>query len=84
MNASFSVTAEDSCSTLLTNDRALVLVARSRGLEYYWLTTLVLKAVKEDELGKVEAKDLLTELIRAGMNLKPQVYSLLLKKIDGN
>lgn len=81
-DASLLLLAEKKDSILLTNDRALILVARSRNVEYYWLTTLVLKRVKEGDLGKNEALDLLDELIAAGMNLAPKVYSKLRKKID--
>ncbi len=82
VDASLLLLAEKRDSILLTNDRALILVARSRNVDYYWLTTLVLKRVKEGDLGKNEALDLLDELIAAGMNLGPKVYSKLRKKID--
>ena len=82
-DASLLLLTEEKGSVLVTNDRALILVARSRELEYYWLTTLVLKSVKDGHMGKEESKEVLIDLIDAGMNLKPRVYSKIVKNIDG-
>lgn len=81
-DASLLILAENTSSNLLTNDRALILVAKSRDIEYYWLTTLLLKATKEGKLEKSESKELLEELVNVGVHLKPQVYSKVLKKIE--
>lgn len=81
-DASLLILSEKTSSILLTNDKPLILVAKSRGIEYYWLTTLLLKAAKDGILERSESKELLEELVQAGMNLKPQVYSKILKKID--
>lgn len=67
---------------LLTNDKALILVARSRNIEYYWLTTLILKSVKEEVVSGEEGKKILDDLIDVGMNLETRVYSKIIKKID--
>ncbi len=67
---------------LLTNDEALILVARSRNIEYYWLTTLILKSVREEVVSGEEGKKILDDLIDVGMNLDTRVYSKIIKKID--
>lgn len=69
-------------SILLTNDKALILVARSRNIEYYWLTTLLLKSVKDGVLSGEEGKKILDDLIDVGVNLETRVYSKIVKKID--
>ena len=81
-DASLLVLSEDTSSILLTNDRALILIAKSRNVEYYWLTTLLLKSTKEGKLGKNEAKELLRGLLSAGMNLDTRVYSEIIDRIE--
>ncbi len=81
-DASLLILAEDTSSILLTNDRALIMIAKTRNIEYYWLTTLILKSTKEGRLETVEGKAILGDLVDAGMNLKPQVYSRILKILD--
>ncbi|MFW6196902.1 MAG: hypothetical protein ACOC5D_06170 [Thermoplasmatota archaeon] len=65
---------------LLTNDRALILVAKSRNIEYYWLTTLILKSVRDGLISDVKGKELLDDLVDVGMNLDTRVYSKIIKK----
>ena len=64
--------AED--EPLLANDRALIGVARSHGVDTRWVTTLLLLCVKDDVLSGEEANDVLYDLVSEGMNLSPQVY----------
>lgn len=83
-DASLLLLAEDNSSEsfLLTNDRALILVAKSRNIEYYWLTTLILKSVKDGYMSRSEAKLAIDELIDVGMNIDTRVYSKIVRKID--
>jgi len=67
---------------LLINDAALVQVARSRGIECWWMTTLLLKSVAKGIITKSEAKNLLADLIHAGMRIRTEVYILVLDEID--
>lgn len=81
-DASLLILADDTSSELLTNDRALIMIAKTRNIEYYWLTSLLLKSTKEGKLKVEEAKTILCDLVDVGMNLTPQVYSQILKKLD--
>lgn len=67
---------------LLSNDYALILLGRSKGVECWWLTTLILKMVKEKMMEKKEAEQILYDLVRAGMRLKSEVYATILREIQ--
>lgn len=67
---------------LLANDRALIEVARSHGVECYWVTTLLLGCTKEGVVDAEEAKDVLYDLVDAGMNLDPQVYAQVQRRLE--
>jgi len=73
--------AEDDEEVLLANDKGLVEVARSHGVDCWWVTTLLLSATKEADLATEEATDLLYDLVDEGMNLHPKVYSKVQKKL---
>lgn len=68
---------------LLANDRGLIAVARSHGVECDWVTTLLLRCTARGVLGADEAKDVLYELVDSGMNLDPRVYVRVQKELDG-
>ncbi|MFH1255794.1 MAG: DUF3368 domain-containing protein [Candidatus Diapherotrites archaeon] len=81
-DAELLVIAKEQKDILLTNDFLLVQVARAAGVECYWPTTFALKCVKKKIISRAEAKELLFQLINAGMRLKIEVYAAILKKID--
>ena len=63
---------------LLTNDASLYYYALSQGVKAYWLTTLLLIAVKKRKIDKNEAENTLLELVSAGgMHLKSDILSKL-------
>lgn len=66
---------------LVSNDKALLDVARSHEVEGWWVTTVLLKATKEHHLSPDRASDLLYELVDEGMNLEPRVYTRLQREI---
>lgn len=66
---------------LLANDKGLIEVARSHGVECWWVTTLLLRCAKEGDLTAEEATDLLYDLVDEGMNLHPKVYTQVQKKL---
>jgi hypothetical protein len=74
-DASVILLAEDDEGILLANDKGLIEVARSHGVECWWVTTLLLSATKEGTLTAEAAIDLLYDLVDEGMNLHPKVYS---------
>lgn len=82
-DASLLLLAEEGDWTLLTNERPLIQVARARNVETYWVTTLLLRCVKDDHLTPEEGKRALYDLVDAGMNLSGKVYATIQKKIEG-
>lgn len=81
-DASLILLAEENNDVLLSNDYVLIKVARSRGVEAWWLTTLLLKVLERKALKKEEAKQLLLDLIGGGMRLSVEVYAAILKRIE--
>jgi predicted nucleic acid-binding protein len=80
-DASVILLAEDDEEILLANDRGLIEVARSHGVECWWVTTLLLRCTKEGDLTAAEAADVLYDLVDEGMNLHPKVYARVQKKL---
>jgi predicted nucleic acid-binding protein len=73
--------AEDGETVLLANDKGLITVGRSHDVECWWVTTLLLKCAKEGTLSAGEASDLLYDLVDEGMNLSPQVYTKIQRRL---
>jgi len=61
--------------TLLTNDRVLVTIARTTGVEARWLTQAVIEASKAKILSTREARVLLRDLVRAGLRIRSEVLA---------
>jgi predicted nucleic acid-binding protein len=81
-DASVILLADDGEEFLLANDKGLIEVARSHGVECWWVTTLLLKCTKEGLLTSTEANEVLYDLVDSGMNLHPKVYSQVQQKIQ--
>lgn len=81
-DASVILLAEGEGELLLANDKGLIEVARSHGVDCWWVTTLLLKCTKAGVVDADEAKDVLYDLVDAGMNLSPQVYVQVQRKLD--
>lgn len=81
-DASIILLAKEKKKKLLSNDYVLIKLARSKGIESWWLTTLLLKSVKEKRFNKEEAKDTLFDLIKSGMRISVEVYAKFLEKIE--
>ena len=60
---------------LLTNDRVLVTIARTTGVEARWLTQAVIDASKAKILSTREARVLLRDLVRAGLRTRSEVLA---------
>jgi predicted nucleic acid-binding protein len=69
--------AEKLKAPLLANDKALILIARSRGVEARWVTTALLELVKKRIVTKPDAKKILFDLLQSGMRLRAEVYAAL-------
>jgi predicted nucleic acid-binding protein len=80
-DASVILLAADGEEILLANDKGLIEVARSHGVECWWVTTLLLSCTKDGYTTADEAINLLYELVDEGMNLHPKVYAQVQKKL---
>jgi predicted nucleic acid-binding protein len=80
-DASVILLADDDEELLLANDKGLIEVARSHGVECWWVTTLLLRCAKTGELTAEEATDVLYDLVDEGMNLHPKVYARVQKTL---
>lgn len=81
-DSSLIVLAEEKKKILLSNDYALIMVARSKGIECWWPTTFILRCLKKGVITKKEAKQILFDLIDSGMRLSNEVYAAILREID--
>ncbi|WP_101295158.1 hypothetical protein [Halegenticoccus soli] len=80
-DASVILLAEADEEILLANNKGLIEVARSHGVECWWVTTLLLRCAKEGDVTADEATDVLYDLVDEGMNLHPKVYARVQKKL---
>ncbi len=81
-DASVILLAEQRDDALLANDKALIEVARSHGVACWLVTSLVVHGARTEILTAQEAQDVLEELVEAGMNLSPQVFVRIRRKLD--
>lgn len=81
-DASLVILALDNKDALLSNDRALILAARAKNVDCYWVTSLLLGCLKEGLMDGDEARNILFDLSDAGMNLKSRVFARLLRVIE--
>lgn len=81
-DASIILLARERQDILLSNDFALIMIARSKGIECWWLTTFLLRCLERKIITKKEAKQILFDLVQAGMRLSNDVYAAILKEIE--
>jgi len=81
-DASIILLAKEKQDILVSNDYVLIMVARSKGIRCWWLTTFLLKCLEKKIIIKKEAKQILFDLIEAGMRLDNAVYTAILKEIE--
>ena len=81
-DASIIVLAKEKQEILISNDYALIMVARSKGIECWWLTTFLLRCLKRKIITKKEAKQMLFDLVEVGMRLDNAVYAAILNEIE--
>ena len=74
--------AEEKHDIILSNDFSLIIIARSKGIECWWLTTFLLRCTGRKIITKKEAKQILFDLVQAGMRLSNDVYAAILKEIE--
>ena len=81
-DASIILLAEERQDILLSNDFALIMIARSKGIECWWLTTFLLRCLERKIMTKKEAKQIIFDLVQSGMRLSNDVYAAILKEIE--
>lgn len=59
----------------LDNDKERIEIARSHGIKYWWMTTLLLRCTKDGSLAPDEATDGQYGLVDEGTNLYPKEYA---------
>lgn len=74
--------AADRDEALLANDKGLIEVARTQGVDCWWVTTLLLAMTEDGVLTSSEATDILYDLVDSGMNLHPQIYAQVQQKLE--
>lgn len=80
-DASVVLHASDREERLLANDRGLIEVARTHGVDCWWVTTLLLSCAKHGSLSGDAATSVLYDLVDAGTNLDPQVYAQVRRRL---
>ncbi|MDI6916594.1 MAG: hypothetical protein QMC80_02210 [Thermoplasmatales archaeon] len=81
-DVSIVLLAKETKDILLSNDKSLIVVGKSKGVICWWLTTFILNLVKKRLVTKKDTKQVSFELVEAGMRLRVEVYAALLKEID--
>jgi len=74
--------ADERDCPLVANDKGLISVARSHGVDCVWVTSVLLRATNADVLSSEEASRVCYDLVDEGMNLHPKVYSRVQKALD--
>lgn len=82
VDATLILLAEQVEGILLTNDKALIILARSRGISWLWLTSFLLKLCKNKKIKKEEALRILYELVQSGLNLEAKIYAIVERKLN--
>lgn len=81
-DASVLLLADERSEVMLANDKGLIEVGRTFGVDCWWVTTLLLSVTKEGDLTGDQAGDVLYDLVDTGMNLHPKVYSRVLAALE--
>ncbi len=81
-DASVILLAKQDEKILLSNDYALISVAKSYGVKCWWITSFILHCLRKDIVTKEESKKILYNLVESGLRLNNTVYSVILNEID--
>src|SRR3989344_3432351 len=81
-DASVILIAKNQKDIILSNDYALITTAKSKNIECWRLTTFIIKILKKKIITKKEAKEIMSDLIKAGMRLKNEIYVAILDEIE--
>ena len=74
--------AKKHSTSLVTNDKWLVKIAVSLGIDAFWTTTLIFLAVKKKIISKNQGRKILRKLALSGMHLRTDVYEAILSALE--
>ncbi len=74
--------AKDRKDILFSNDYAIIITARSEGVECLWPSSFILRCLEEKIITKGEARKILRDLINSGMWLRSDIYAAVLEEIE--
>lgn len=74
--------AQKHSTSLVTNDRWLIKIAVSLGIDALWTTTLILSAVKKKIVTKNQGRNVLRKLVLSGLHLRTDVYEAILSTLE--
>lgn len=74
--------AERRSTNLVTNDKWLIKIAVSLGIDALWTTTLILLAIKNKIMRRNQGRAILRKLVLSGLHLRTDVYEALLSAIE--
>ena len=74
--------AEKYSTSLVTNDKWLIKIAVSLGIDALWTTTLILLGVKKKIVSKNQGRDMLRKLVLTGLHLRTDVYEAILTTLE--
>ncbi len=81
-DASIILLVKEKKELLVSNDSALIQVAKIKGIDCWWLTTCIIEAVKKRIFSAKKAKEIIFLLITHGMYLENKVYAQVLEEIE--
>ena len=81
-DASLIVLAEEKKQLIISNDYALIMIARSKNIKCWWMTTFLLRCAKEKVVTKNETKKILFQLVQVGLRINNSVYTFMLQEIE--
>ena len=76
--------AEKHSTSLVTNDKWLIKIAASFGINAFWTTTLILSAIKKKIISKNQGRKILRRLVLSGLHLRTDVYEAILTALEEN
>ena len=74
--------AEKHSTSLVTNDKWLIKIAVSLGIDAFWTTTLILSAAKKKIKSKNQGRKILRKLVLSGLHLRTDVYEAILSALE--
>ena len=74
--------AKKHSTSLVTNDKWLVKIAVSLGIDAFWTTTLILLAIKKKIISKKQGREILRKLVLSGLHLRTDVYEAILSELE--